>query len=257
MFKLLAAGAAAAALFIPLAPAAAAELTPTEQVWLQAALPVLAYAQKQGLPLDLVVQPQDTPGHTPLGMAYIDGRCKLVLSMRGNPEAQATLDRIAPDLVGPVVEAIAAHELGHCWRHVSGTWGRLPAQLAESPPPAQLTAEQAALLRDMWRTRREEGYADLVGLAWTLQHHPARYAEVHAWHVRLRAEQEIETGPHDTRAWVRLAQDPHQFGRDALLFERVQALWQTGLVAGSRLARATHQGEAGTTTLADNSAPAR
>ena len=39
-----------------------------------------------------------------------------------------------------------------------------------------------------WLTRREEGFADLVGLAWTLKHHPQRYDEVHAWHVRLRAE---------------------------------------------------------------------
>ena len=44
---------------------------------------------------------------------------------------------------------------------------RREAQLA-------MTAAQEVLLKDMWRTRREEGFADLVGLAWTLQQHPAQ-----------------------------------------------------------------------------------
>ena len=31
--------------------------------------------------LDIMVQPQPAPGETPLGMAFVAGRCKLVLSM--------------------------------------------------------------------------------------------------------------------------------------------------------------------------------
>jgi hypothetical protein len=215
------------------APAAAApELTDTETAWLDAAVPVLRFAQQQGLPLDIIVQPQAAPGETPMGLAFVDGRCKLVLSMRGNPQAQATLDRIEPGLRGPVVEAIAAHELGHCWRHVSGVWGTLPAGMNELTVFARLAPEHASLLKDMWRTRREEGFADLVGLAWTLRHNPRRYAEVQAWHEQLRAEQAVETGPHDTRVWVHLARDRTRFASSGSIFEQVRALWVEGLLAG-------------------------
>ena len=209
---------------------AGVELTATERRWLEAALPVLGYARDERLPLDIVVQPQPTPGQSPMGMAFVDGRCKLVLSMRENAEAQATLDRMPPGLVGPVVEAIAAHELGHCWRHLRRTWGTLPAGLQPVSLAGRLPPEQVELLDDMWRTRREEAYADLVGLAWTLQRHPARYAEVHAWYTRLRAVQAVDTGPHDTRVWVRLAGDPARFAPSGSIFEQVEPLWRAGLV---------------------------
>ncbi len=209
----------------------AVELTATERTWLEAALPVLMYAREQRLPLDIIVQPQPTPGEPPMGMAYLDGRCKLVLSMRGNPEAQATLDRIPAGLVGPVVEAIAAHELGHCWRHLRQSWGTVPAGIGQQPLADHLKPEQIELLTEMWRTRREEAYADMVGLAWTHRHHPALYAQVQAWHVRLRAEQMVDTGPHDTRAWVRLASDPARFARAETIFEQAAPLWEAGLRA--------------------------
>jgi hypothetical protein len=210
---------------------AAVDLTPAERAWLEAARPVLAYARQQGLPLDIIVQPQPTPGETPVGMAFVNGRCKLVLSMRGNPEAQATLDGVSPALMGPVVEAIAAHELAHCWRHLQRRWGSLPAGLTDTPLFDRLVPEQAQLLTDMWRTRREEAYADLVGLAWTLRRHPALYGQVHAWHVRLRADQAVDTGPHDTRVWVRLAGDTGRFQAGGSIFEQVDALWVAGLLA--------------------------
>ena len=209
----------------------AVDLTPIERAWLGAAVPVLQYARAQQWPLDIVVQPQPTPGETPVGMAFVEGRCKLVLSMRGNPEAQAMLNRIPPALMGPVVEAIAAHELAHCWRHLRQRWGSLPVGLQAQPLGGRLTREQIDLLVDMWRTRREEGFADLVGLAWTLQHHPAHYAEVHAWHVQLRADQAVNTGPHDTRVWVRLAVDRAKFPPAASVFEQVEPLWTAGLLA--------------------------
>ncbi|OYV01027.1 MAG: hypothetical protein CFE45_06625 [Burkholderiales bacterium PBB5] len=213
-------------------PAPAIALTPTERQWLEAPVPVLQFARDQALPLDIIVQPQPTPGETPMGLAFVAGRCKLVLSMRGNPEAQATLDRIEPSLVGTVVEAIAAHELGHCWRHLQQQWGSLPEGMDDTHWQSRVTAEQAELLAAMWRTRREEAYADLVALAWTLQRHPDRYAEVHAWHVRFRAQQDVDTGPHDTRLWVQLAQDRQAFGAAPSIFEQVRPLWLAGLRAG-------------------------
>ena len=210
----------------------AADLTPTETQWLQAAMPVLRWAREQKLPLDIIVQPQPTPGETPLGLAFIEGRCKLVFSMRGNPEAQATLDRIAPGLHNPVVQAIAAHEMGHCWRHLQHSWGMLPNGIQDSHVLKRLRPDQAEVLRDMWQTRREEGFADLVGLAWTLKHHPEHYAAVHAWYVRLRADQTLDTGPHDTRVWVRLAADRLMFDQanSTNLFEQVQPLWVAGML---------------------------
>src|SRR5262245_35718350 len=99
--------------------ARAAALTPTETRWLKGAWPVIDYAKRAGMPLDIVVQPQDSDGVAPLSMAYVGERCKLVLSMRGNPEAQATLQRLEagdPALVDATLELMAAHELGHCHR---------------------------------------------------------------------------------------------------------------------------------------------
>jgi hypothetical protein len=218
----------------PVVAGLAVELTATERQWLQAAVPVLQYARSQALPLDIVVQPQPTPGETPMGMAFVAGRCKLVLSMRGNPEAQATLDRIEPGLVGPVVEAIAAHELAHCWRHIENAWGSVPEGLGDEHWRQRVTEKQAELLAGMWRTRREEAYADLVGLAWTLQHHPERYEAVHAWHVQLRASQEVDTGPHDTRLWLQLAGNRQAFsGAGASIFEQARPLWVAGLRTGA------------------------
>ncbi len=233
-----------------IAAAHAIDLEPVERAWLEAALPVLQFAREQGMPMDIVVQPQPTPGETPLGMAYVAGRCKLVLSMRGNPEAQATLDRVEPALRGAVVEAIAAHELGHCFRHTSHGWGRLPAGLTDTSDFARLSAEHTELLRAMWRTRREEGFADLVGLAWTLARNPDRYDAVHDWNTRLRAEQQVDTGPHDTRVWVKLAADKARFSAAPSIFERVQALWRAGLLAGSSETTATPRPQDGVTARA-------
>src|SRR5205814_5062124 len=133
--------------------------------------------------LDIGVLPEAKPGDAPLAMGFVDGRCKLVLAMRGNPEAENTLAQIEPALLVPVVEAMVAHELGHCWRYVHGAWRTLPAGFVDTSrdDPATRDEELAQLRRDMRETRREEGYADLVGLAWTLSHHAAQYDAVYAW----------------------------------------------------------------------------
>ncbi|HSV47611.1 MAG TPA: hypothetical protein VLJ58_17620, partial [Ramlibacter sp.] len=144
-------------------PGLAAELSPTELRWLQGAQPVLAFAKAQQLPLDIIVQPQPTPGAAPLALAFVDGRCKLVLSMRGNPEAQATLDRITPALLAPTLELMAAHELGHCRRYLDGAWYSLPAGFTPAEPAA-LPATLRAAYADMQAARREEAFGDLVGL---------------------------------------------------------------------------------------------
>ena len=48
----------AASLFQSVSAVSAAELTPLEQRWLGAAMPVLDYSRSIRLPIDVVVQPQ-------------------------------------------------------------------------------------------------------------------------------------------------------------------------------------------------------
>src|SRR5690349_9533527 len=83
--------------------ASAAELTSLEKRWLTAAFPVLDYAKRQQLPIDIVVQPQAGPDDVPLAMGFADGRCKLVMSMRGNPDAEKQLAGVAPAEQGELI----------------------------------------------------------------------------------------------------------------------------------------------------------
>jgi hypothetical protein len=201
-------------------------LTDTETHWLELGWPAVVYAREQGMPLDIVVQPQSTPGLAPLAMAYVDGRCKLVLSMRGNPDAETALAQVPPDLLTPVIEAMAAHELGHCWRYVRGAWHTVPAGFAAAPAAAPSSDPQLAAMQ---QTRREEGFADLVGLAWTAQRHPQRYAEVHAWLMKFRDDPAHPGSHHDTVVWLQLASDASVFGASSSLFDQAWPLWQEGL----------------------------
>jgi len=206
----------------------AADLTEIESRWLHGAWSVVTFAKAADLPLDIVVQPQQTAGKAPLALAFVDGRCKLVLSMRGNPEAQATLDRIEPELVDATLELMAAHELGHCRRHLDGAWVGVPAGFAPGEPsgldPSLREAYQAQQAQ-----RREEGYADLVGLAWARERHPQQYARLHAWLLSERTRERVEGSQHDTLAWVRLAGDSSAATPGRSIFEAAQALWERGL----------------------------
>ncbi len=228
MFRILAA--AIATVFPAVLPAA--ELSSIETRWLRGAMPVLEYAQRERLPLDIIVQPQPAAGLPPLAMAFIDGRCKLVLSMRDNPEARATLDRIDAELLDATLEMMAAHELGHCSRHVAGRWQQLPPGLPEDAAlrvPAGLRAEGHADYRQMQATRREEGYADLAGLAWARQRHAALFVRLRDWLVDERSRDLIPGSHHDTLAWLRLAADGHALQMQRSPFA-ADALWAQGFV---------------------------
>jgi hypothetical protein len=67
---------------------------------------------------------------------------------------------------GWMIETMVAHEIGHCWRYVQGAWHSLPAGFEQAASAPELALQE---------TRREEGYADLVALAWTAQRQPQRY----------------------------------------------------------------------------------
>jgi hypothetical protein len=210
-------------------PAGAAELTQVETRWLEGIWPVVRYAKEAKLPLDVIVQPQDAPDAAPLALGFVDGRCKLVLSMRGNPEAEATLERIVPELRDASLELMAAHELGHCRRYLDGTWFARAAAFTGDEPPG-LAPELRAAYRTMRAVRREEAYADLVGLGWTRQRHPHAYRALHAWLVEERARDLVPGSHHDTLLWIRLASDADALA-DPSIFIAATRLWQAGLAA--------------------------
>jgi hypothetical protein len=211
---------------------AAADLTDTERRWLDGATPPLSWALKQGMPIDIVVLPQAQPGAAPIAMGYVEGRCKLVFAMRGNPAAESTLAAIPAPLLQATLEAMTAHEIGHCQRHRSGAFDSLPAGLVDKPDAIesrQPTAELQAMAREMRITRREEAFADLVGLAWTHAHHADQFAQVLAWFDAARSD-ETPRGFHDTRHWLALAHAPEAFADAATPIEQADALWQRGLL---------------------------
>jgi len=211
---------------------AVADLTATEHRWLDGATPPLSWALRQGLPIDIVVLPQAQPGAAPIAMGYEDGRCKMVFAMRGNPAAESTLDAIPAALQQATIEAMAAHEIAHCQRHRSGSFDSLPAGLADKPDAIesrQPTAALQAMAREMRLTRREEAFADLVGLAWTHARHADQYPQVLAWFDAARSD-ETPRGFHDTRHWLALAHRSGAFDGGKGPFDQADALWQRGLL---------------------------
>ena len=157
-------------------------------------MPVVRHARARQLPIDIIVQPDEAPDTSPIAMGIKDGRCKLVLSLRGNPAA-ATM------------------------------FASVPAGAFEAAAD-----DRNGLQREMRERRREEGYADLVGLAWTQRAHPAQYAVIRAWLERFRAD-EVDGRHHDTDAWLPLARDPSAFRAKGPLFLEAEGLWKRGLLA--------------------------
>ena len=211
------------------AAAQAAELTALENRWLQAAAPVLVYSQQLKLPMDVIVQPQARASDVPLAMGYAGGRCKLVLSRRGNPQAEAVFAGIAQEEQGELIEAMAAHEIAHCWRHANGAWNALPAGFVEVGEEVASDGSLLAMARALRESRREEAYADMAALAWTRHNHPEAYGRVHGWLSTVRAGQ-TPRGGHDTRTWVALARDGSRFGNAQAPFEDAAPLWKEGLL---------------------------
>jgi hypothetical protein len=210
--------------------ARAADLTLLEQRWLKAAYPVLEYAREVRLPIDIVVQPKARPTDVPLAMGFDGGRCKLVVSLRGNPDAEKVLAGVAPEQQGELIEAMAAHEIAHCWRYAQKAWHALPAGFVETSTETAADPSLLAASKAMREMRREEGYADLAALAWTRHRHPDDYARVHAWLDKVRSAQPVARSGHDTRVWVRLAADGKRFGATGRPFEDAAPLWREGLI---------------------------
>ena len=146
------------------------------------------------------------PGPRRSRSAFVDGRCKLVLSMRGNPEAEATLERIEPELLGRRARADGRARAGPLpalsRRRLARRAGRLHATAcprAERRASRGLRDDERGAARGGLRRPRRTG---LDGRA-----PPAQYARVHAWLVAERSRDLVPGSAHDTLAWVRLAAD--------------------------------------------------
>lgn len=205
-------------------------LTPLELKWLRAGWPVLNYADEQQLPIDIVVQPVAVADTVPFAMNVVDGRCKLVLSMRNRTDTESILTGLPEELQATAIEAVTAHEVAHCWRYLNGMWHTVPAGFIEASAASNTASDLTALRKDMLDTRREEGFADLVGLAWTLRRHPQQYASIHAWFEHVRADQPVASSFHDTREWLKLAVRPDAFPTAATPFAQAQQVWSRGLL---------------------------
>jgi hypothetical protein len=200
-------------------------LNAIEVKWLTAAEPVLSFAAEQGLNVDIVVQPTSTAHDVPLSMGVKNGRSKLILSMRDNTDAEATLTGVSEANHTLLIEAMVAHELAHCWRFAQGQWHQWPARFTEAPGESRESTESQ---RSMWATQREEAFADLVALAWIRLAHPSDYTQVHAWLEGVRSDQPVANSYHDTRRWLSLAKSAAVFSNDKSLFEQAHTIWADG-----------------------------
>lgn len=219
-------------LFLALpAAACAGQLTDMETRWLQAGAPVLAYAKGQlKLPVDIVVQPQAAPGAVPLAMGFDGGRCKLVFSMRGNDTAEDVLQGVPAERQALMIEAMTAHEIGHCWRHAQGNWHALPAGFQDRSADPSTPADSREITQQLRDTQREEGYADLAALAWIQQRRPADYSAVYQWLHQVRAAQPDTHVSHDTQAWLQRAANGRLLAGPAP-FEQANTLWNKAILA--------------------------
>ena len=129
-----------------------------------------------------------------------------------------------------VAEAVFAHEIGHCWRSMGGEWNAFRAAFSAAGKSTDADTELAGRMRQMEAARQEEGFADLVGLAWTLRSHPREYEQVQRWLATVRGNPSVAGEHHDTSAWIRLAKDGSAFNNSGTVFGQVQALWDQRLL---------------------------
>jgi hypothetical protein len=137
---------------------------------------------------------------------------------------------VPAERAGELIEAMAAHEVAHCWRHTQGAWKALPAGFAEVGVETAADAGLLAASKALRESRREEAYADLAALAWTRHRNPDAYGRVHGWLETIRKQHTVARGGHDTRVWVALARDARRIGQTGAPFEDAVPLWREGLL---------------------------
>jgi hypothetical protein len=203
-------------------------LTVQETYWLQSALPVLTYAKEMGLPISITVQPQAAPEATPVALGMANGVCKLIFSMRGNEIVGTLLEGVPTGEQGFMIEAIIAHEIGHCWRHIRSKWNSVPDGYKE---PAEKKGIRADLLVDIKAARvqqREEGYADLVALFWIKKNHPSAFAEVYEWLLNKREKTAAQSiyNTNNTTEFLKSVRGMMTIDTNETPFDRAQVVWE-------------------------------
>jgi len=171
----------------------------------------VAYGQAQGMPIALDVDSgAGLPGHTPIGLASEGGRCTLIVSVRDNPTAVRVSEMIAPELLPLFLAGAAMHEVGHCYRRLSG----YPHNEKLLPIVAWIGPVKSWFAQ---RVRTEEAYADMLEAAWLARHHPQQFEAV-MQQVRL-VRTRFREPKHDTLAWIdhAIAQGPNDDGRNLFL----------------------------------------
>ncbi len=155
---------------------------------------VVARAEFQALPLSVEVSAKAQQG-SPLSMEWREGRCVLLVRTHRNPQAQALLELAAPSARTLFMQAVAVHELAHCYRTQDK-----PELLAALFSLAERAERQSDLTPQLEQDiRREETFADVAALAWAEREDEARYPDVLSAFERLREDPRF-TGPrHDTR----------------------------------------------------------
>lgn len=203
-------------------------LTAQETYWLQSALPVLTYAKEMGLPISITVQPQAAPEATPVALGMANGVCKLIFSMRGNELVETLLEGVPTDEQGFMIEAILAHEIGHCWRHVHSKWESVPEGYKEPAEKKGISKDLLVKIKAARIQQREEGYADLVALFWIKKNHPSAFAHVYEWLLNKREKTAAQSiyNTNNTTEFLKAVQSMMTIEANETPFYRAQVVWE-------------------------------
>jgi hypothetical protein len=198
-------------------PAMAAEPA-TEAQWIAAANRALAFAQAEGMPIDLEVQDgAGLSGHTPIGLQSADGRCTLIVSARGNPSADRLSAMVDTAVLDLFLAGAAMHEVGHCHRRLQG----YPHNEKLLPIVAWIAPVKAWFAR---RIRTEEAFADMTEAAWLARYHSQHYQAV--MHEVRKVRTRFREPKHDTLAWIdhAIVQGPQDDGGNLFMMADKQFL---------------------------------
>lgn len=166
----------------------------SEQQWIAAARHAVAFGKAHGLDIVMEVeQGNGLSGHTPVGVWNENGRCTLVVSVRGNPTARRLEAMIDPPLLELFLQGAAMHEVGHCYRRLNG----YPHNEKLLPVVAWIGPVRDWFMR---RIRTEEAFADMTEIAWLARYHPERFDAMVEQIQRVRRR--FLEPKHDTLAWL-------------------------------------------------------
>ena len=163
---------------------------PTVTQWIDVFQEVRQHPLFQDLKFSYAKAPAENVAYSPVGVMPREGQdCVVVISEGANPKMNQILELTSTrEDVRPLLLAMAAHELGHCFRirskHLSvELWERVAA-----------TAEGTAERRSMEKlVSIEEAYADAYAFAYIHDAHPQMYSKVFAVMHCLRYEPSFAT----------------------------------------------------------------